>query len=631
MPSAGAVAPPVIRPLRQPIPGRSNINIDTQTYLEVFTDTPHCKIYFTTDGTKPSAFQSRSGKESTFRYRAPFCLSYGRRTIKCIAVSRDGLRQSDVVSRSFIVEDVNGPEPSVGFIDDDVSTAAEVCSEIDDVVDFRDRSRVVKYRKSNKRPPREIVEEVYEETIASDDECCTDRTIIRRSQSHSRLGGPPRSTTEVTTYTNCRPSTAGCHPMPPPPPPQVIVEGNRLAMSGRPVCPVPPPPVASSPYHQPPPPIYAPNMAWSQQAQPINRLGYMTDKMIRGLEESRDFTIHEMRRAVEEARRTSSPPPPPVFQYPQPPQEPLPQQPPQIEQPVVREPPLHSVSPGNGLWREQIEHCYAHLLQYAKDHVGFRVAIAEPRMGDISGLEFEETEDSYVLKLEFTRFDQPFTPAVREKQIAPKKHIKGPRPPTTVQIVKPPPPKRDETPPSPVKVPVKKPEPPKPKPPAEKPKPPKESIDSYLKTEEDQNCEGTIKEVPYFSAEKDAEKLRKAMKGLGTDEKMLIAVLGARSAVQRVEIAKKFKFMYGKDLIENLKGETSGNFQDCLVALAMAPAEYDATCIRNAVVGAGTDEDCLIEIVCTRTNAQLAMVKQTYKKRMFIILFVNISDFFFTI
>ena len=49
-----------------------------------------------------------------------------------------------------------------------------------------------------------------------------------------------------------------------------------------------------------------------------------------------------------------------------------------------------------------------------------------------------------------------------------------------------------------------------------------------------------------FNAETDADQLRKAMKGLGTNEAAVTSVLGNRTAAQRLEIVRLFKTMYGK-------------------------------------------------------------------------------------
>ncbi|XP_078450484.1 annexin A4-like [Lampetra planeri] len=124
---------------------------------------------------------------------------------------------------------------------------------------------------------------------------------------------------------------------------------------------------------------------------------------------------------------------------------------------------------------------------------------------------------------------------------------------------------------------------------------------------------GTVKEQSGFNGLKDAETLRKAMKGFGTDEKAIIDVLTARSNKQRQEIALSFKTAYGKDLVKELKSELSGNFESVVVALLETPTQYDVSQIQAAIKGAGTDEECLIEILASRSNKEIHEINKHYK------------------
>ncbi|XP_050684885.1 annexin B10 isoform X6 [Leptidea sinapis] len=125
--------------------------------------------------------------------------------------------------------------------------------------------------------------------------------------------------------------------------------------------------------------------------------------------------------------------------------------------------------------------------------------------------------------------------------------------------------------------------------------------------------EPTVVGVANFNAVEDAAALRAAMKGLGTDEDAIIEILTTRSNVQRQAIAKAFTHEYGRDIIEDLKSELGGHFEDVIVALMLPPAEYMCKELHHCMEGLGTDEKVLVEILCTRTKREIAEIVQTYE------------------
>ena len=118
------------------------------------------------------------------------------------------------------------------------------------------------------------------------------------------------------------------------------------------------------------------------------------------------------------------------------------------------------------------------------------------------------------------------------------------------------------------------------------------------------------------------------MKGAGTDEDAIIRILGVRFRSQRLQIAQAYEQNFKRDLRKDLESETSGNFKELLSGLLMEQDEYDAWIVNRCIKGLGTDDDTLIEILCTKSNIEIKKLKEAYKKSLIFISFRFIFFFF---
>ncbi|XP_031695419.1 double zinc ribbon and ankyrin repeat-containing protein 1 isoform X3 [Anarrhichthys ocellatus] len=101
--TAGAVSAPLIIPIMHLETHRAKTHIDTNTPVSIQSDTPEVLIFFTLDGSKPTAWPRGSAGSSSRKYGGPILLPAGRVAVRAIAVARNG-RDSSTVTKVFSVE-----------------------------------------------------------------------------------------------------------------------------------------------------------------------------------------------------------------------------------------------------------------------------------------------------------------------------------------------------------------------------------------------------------------------------------------------------------------------------------------------------------------------------------------------
>ncbi|PWS23271.1 hypothetical protein DKP78_13960 [Enterococcus faecium] len=127
-------------------------------------------------------------------------------------------------------------------------------------------------------------------------------------------------------------------------------------------------------------------------------------------------------------------------------------------------------------------------------------------------------------------------------------------------------------------------------------------------------------------AQYDAQQLKLAMKGLGTDEDTLIEILASRTNREIRDIKLAYKEAYKKELEDDIKSDTGGDFRKALLALCEASkpednivneaqADQDARAIYEAgEQRKGTDCAVFIDILTSRSAPQLQRMFQMYSK-----------------
>ncbi|KAB0401260.1 hypothetical protein E2I00_001824, partial [Balaenoptera physalus] len=149
-----------------------------------------------------------------------------------------------------------------------------------------------------------------------------------------------------------------------------------------------------------------------------------------------------------------------------------------------------------------------------------------------------------------------------------------------------------------------------------------------------------------------ASRLSKYASFPGCDKDLLIDILSQRCNAQRLVIAEAYLSTFGReipekpqngycypfqppitkasdftkhqkqffcpkcvaqnDLVSDLKEKLCDHFKEVMVGLMYPPPSYDAHELWHAMKGAGTDENCLIDILASRTNGEIFQMREAY-------------------
>ena len=128
-------------------------------------------------------------------------------------------------------------------------------------------------------------------------------------------------------------------------------------------------------------------------------------------------------------------------------------------------------------------------------------------------------------------------------------------------------------------------------------------------------------------AEYDADLLYKAMKGVGSDKDIITEVLCFRNPERINQIKEKFQEKYGKDLVAEIKSETSGDYQKIVLKLLEGDRAQDGKADVEKCAGIaeelykagegkiGTDESIFIKYFTSLSPNELLIVCKEYHKK----------------
>jgi len=117
-------------------------------------------------------------------------------------------------------------------------------------------------------------------------------------------------------------------------------------------------------------------------------------------------------------------------------------------------------------------------------------------------------------------------------------------------------------------------------------------------------------------AQQVSDKLYAAGEGkLGTDEKVFVEIIARKSPEFLARVSDLYKAKHKRTLEQAIKSETSGYFEDTLLALLKPRNVFIADRLFHAMKGLGTDDTCLVYFFSILSKAELQEVARIFYER----------------
>ncbi|CAM9228095.1 unnamed protein product, partial [Phaeothamnion confervicola] len=118
-----------------------------------------------------------------------------------------------------------------------------------------------------------------------------------------------------------------------------------------------------------------------------------------------------------------------------------------------------------------------------------------------------------------------------------------------------------------------------------------------------------------FVCRMDAQQIRAACKGMGTNDAKLIGIVCGRTKEHLKRVDRYYHSLFEKSLLEAIEAECSGDYKRLLCYAVMPEDDFDALMLKEACDGLGTDEMLILESLACRSGPRIAAGRAKHDMR----------------